>query len=201
MRGVSALCVLNLNDIVWVLKSSPPEQVMCSMKVIPIGRWSLWVLLYELFPNTTEQCHVNQCYSVCPLFPIHLWAATRPTGSYLLLCLPPENGLTLINFHAFPLLALHFCGLVQLGPDQCCAMLCCCPHLVVNTCTPPIQRWAGMGILCEELCSLSLPPSILSTDWQARYLISVVQSFCCCSHISKHLHSPHSVMGWNGSLM
>ena len=201
MRGVSALCVLNLNDIVWVLKSSPPEQVMCSMKVIPIGRWSLWVLLCELFPNTTEQCHVNQCYSVCPLFPIHVWAATRPTGSYLLLCLPPENGLTLINFHAFPLLSLHFCGLVQLGPDQCCAMLCCCPHLVVNTCTPPIQRWAGMGILCEELCSLSLPPSILSTDWQARYLISVVQSFCSCSHISKHLHSPHSVMGWNGSLM
>ena len=99
MRGVSTLCVLNLNDIIWVLKSSPPEQVMCSMKVIPIGRWSLWVLLYELFPNTTEQCHLNQCYSVCPLFPIHLWAATRPTGSYLLLCLPPENGLTLISFH------------------------------------------------------------------------------------------------------
>ena len=140
MRGVSTLCVLNLNDIGWVLNSSPPEQVMCSTKVIPIGRWSLWVLLYELFPNTTEQCHLNQCYSVCPLFPIHLWAATRATGRYLLRCLPPENGLTLISFHAFPLLALHVrVDWPGWDPISVAQSLCCCPHLLVNTCTPPIQ--------------------------------------------------------------
>ena len=145
---------------------------MCSTKVIPIGRWSLLVLLYELFPNTTEQCHVNQCYSVCPLFPIHLWAATRPTGSYLLLCLPPENGSTLISFHAFPLLALHFrVDWPGWDPISVAQSLCWCPHLFVNTCTPPIQGWAGMGLLYEELCSLSLPPSTLGTDWPARSIM------------------------------